>query len=100
MFWRRQGDGVGNPEGVAGVKGKGMQRSHSMGQGEMGIGILGRRKMTLRWANYPVLMHDRVYGRVARGGCVHPPPSRKIGGGWRRSEWVKKSRVSYVTINN
>ena len=36
----------------------GTQSSHDMGQGAMGIGILGRRQVTPRWANDPVWMHD------------------------------------------
>ena len=46
---RRQGSGIGNPEGVAGTEETGMQRSQKMGQGVMGIGMLGRRQGTPRW---------------------------------------------------
>ena len=34
-----------------------------------------------------------VDGRVARGGCGHPP-RRKSGGGWRRADMVKKNGVA------
>ena len=46
-----------------------------------------------------------VDGRVARGGCGHPP-RRKSGGGRIRAEKggradkVKKSRDAYVTLND
>ena len=36
---------------------------------------------------------------VARGGCGHLP-RQKLGGGQRREERVKKSRVAYVEINS
>ena len=39
-----------------------------------------------------------VNRRVARGGYRNPP-RWKSGGGRRRAERVKKSRVAYVTIN-
>ena len=58
-----------------------------MGQGEMGLGILVWRQVTPRWANDPVWLHDGVYGRVARGGCGHPPQTEnrhraeKVGSG-------------------
>ena len=40
-----------------------------------------------------------VDGIVARGGYGHPP-RWKSGGGRRRAERVKKSRVAYLTIND
>ena len=40
-----------------------------------------------------------VDGRVARGGCGHPP-RHKSGGGRRRADKVKKSRDAYVTLND
>ena len=33
-------------------------------------------------------------GRVARGGCGHPPPRQKSGGGWRKAEQVKNNGVA------
>ena len=48
-FRRRQGSGVGNPAGVAGAEEEtGTQRSQKMGQGAMGLGMLGRRQVTPR----------------------------------------------------
>ena len=43
----------------------------------------------------------KVDSRVVRYRCWHlPPPIWKLGGGWRRAERVKNSRVSYVIIND
>ena len=54
-----------------------MHQSQSMGQGEMGLGMLKRVQGMPRWANDPVWQHDGVNWRVTRGGCRHPPPDRK-----------------------
>ena len=37
--------------------------------------------------------------RVDRGRYRHPS-RQKSGGGKRRTEWVKKSRVAYIKIND
>ena len=37
----------------------GTQRIQKMGQGVMGIGMLGRRQVIPRSENYPVLLNDR-----------------------------------------
>ena len=72
-----------------------------MGQGAMGLGMLGQRQVTTRWANEPVWLHvgsrqESGQGRVR----APPPPIRKSGGGWRRADWVKNSGVAYVTIKD
>ena len=36
------------------------QRIHKMGQGDMGIGIMGQRQVTPRWVNDPMWLHGRV----------------------------------------
>ena len=83
-----------------------------MGQGEMGIRMLGRIQVTSRWANDPVWLHA---GRreIGQGRVREPPPdgnqveggegrirAEKGGEGRRRAEQVKKNRVAYVTIND
>ena len=45
-----------------------MQRIQRMGQGEMGLGMMGIRQVTPRWENDTVWLHDEVDRRVARGG--------------------------------
>ena len=51
----------------------GTQRSHGMGKGAMGIGMMGRRQVTPKWENDTVWLHGGVDGRVARGGYRHLP---------------------------
>ena len=53
---------------MVGGGGDRMQRVHRIGQVAMVIGMLGRRQVTPRWRNDPVLRHDGVNGIVARGG--------------------------------
>ena len=55
----------------------GTQRIQWMGQGEMGLGILGQRQVTPMWANDPVWLYNGVDGRLARGGFGNPHPRRK-----------------------
>ena len=42
---------------MAGEEETGMQRIQRMGQAAMGFGMLGRIKVTPRWANDPVWLH-------------------------------------------
>ena len=67
---------------------------------EMGLGMLGRRQVIPRWLNDPVWLHDGSRWESGQGLVRAPPPRRKLGGGRRRAERVKNSRVAYVTINN
>ena len=43
---------------MAGAEETGTQRSQKMGQGAMGLEMLGRRQVTPRWENDPVWLHD------------------------------------------
>ena len=58
-----------------------------MGQGVIGIGMLGRRQMTPRWVNDPVWMHtestrESGYGRAQ---ATPPPEGNQAEGGEGRS---------------
>ena len=64
IFWR-QGSGVEDQAGVAGADVTGKQRSHKMGQGEMGISILGQIQVIPRWSNDPVCINNR---NIREGG--------------------------------
>ena len=44
-----------------------------MGQGGMGLGMLGRRQATTRWENDPVWMHDRSRQESGQGQVQAPP---------------------------
>ena len=65
-----------------------------MGQGEMGLGIMGQRKMTPRWENDPVWLHDGIIRESGQGRVWAPPPRGKSGLGWRRVERVNKNGVA------
>ena len=45
-----------------------------MGQGEMGIRMMGRRQVTPRWANDPVWLHRRSRRESGQGRVREPPP--------------------------
>ena len=73
-----------------------------MVQGEMGIGIIGRRQVTTRWLNDPVWMHDGIIQESGQEQVRAPPPRRKSGRGKRRwrAERDNNNGVAYVTIND
>ena len=72
-----------------------------MRQGLMGIGIPGRRQVTPRWAIDPVWLYGVSRQESGQGQVQAPPPPRRKSGGGRRSpNWVNKSGVAYVTIND
>ena len=84
-----------------------------MGQGAMGIGMLGQRQAKTRWANDPVWLHGRSRQDIGQWRVRAFPPdvnqaegregrrrAEKGGEGRRRVDRVKKSGVSYVTIND
>ena len=48
--------------------------SQNMVQGEMGIGIIGRRQVTTRWVNDPVWMHDGIRQESGQEQVRAPPP--------------------------
>ena len=52
----------------------GPQRSQKMGQGAMGIGMLGRMQVTPRWANDTVWLHNRSRQESDQGRVWAPPP--------------------------
>ena len=85
-------------EGVAEETGK--KRSKRMGQGAMGLGMLGRRQVTPRWVNDPVWLHNGSRRDSGQGRMRAPPPRGKPGRGRRREEQVNNISVAYVTINN
>ena len=71
-----------------------------MDQGAMGLGMLGQRQVTPRWANDTVCLHAGSRQESGQGQLRAPPPRRKSEGGWRKEETVKKSRVAHVTIHD
>ena len=80
------------PTGVARSEEEtGMQRSQNIGQGAMGIGIMGGRQVTPRWENDPVWLHDGSIREHGQGRVREQPPRGKSGGGQRRVERVKKN---------
>ena len=71
-------------EGVAGAEEETVpQRSHKMGQGAIGLGMLGRRQVTPRWANDPVWKNSGSRQESGQGRLQEPPPQKEIR---RRSE--------------
>ena len=46
---------------------------HRMGQGKMGLGILGQRKVTPRWVNDPVWLHGGSKLESGQGRVWAPP---------------------------
>ena len=52
----------------------GTQMGQMMGQGEMGLGIMGWRQVTHRWANDPVWLHDGSRRESGQGRVQAPPP--------------------------
>ena len=84
-----------------------------MGQGDMGLEMLGRRQVTPRWEKYPVWLHNKSRKDSGQGRVRAPPPdgnqaeggegrrrAEKGGEGRRRAERVKKSGLSCVIIND
>ena len=74
-----------------------------MGKGARGIGVLGQRQVTTRWANDTVWLHNGSRWDSGQGPVREPPPDgnqAEGGEGQRRSDKVKKSRDSYVTLND
>ena len=65
-----------------------------IGQGAMGLGILGWRQVTPRWSNDPVWLHDGSRWESSQGRVQASPPQRKSGVGQRRAEQVKKNVVA------
>ena len=49
------------------------QRSQKMGQGEMGIGMLGWRQVIPRWENDPVWLHKVIIRESVQGRLQEPP---------------------------
>ena len=45
-----------------------------MGQGAMGLGMLGQRQVTTRWANEPVWLHVGSRQESGQGRVRAPPP--------------------------
>ena len=45
-----------------------------MGQGSMGIGIMGWIQVTPRWTNDPVWLHNRSRREIGQGQVWPPPP--------------------------
>ena len=74
-----------------------------MGKGARGLGVLGQRQVTPRWANDTVWMHNGSRRESVQGRVRAPPPDgnqAEGGEGQRRSDKVKKSRDAYVTLND
>ena len=68
-----------------------------MGKEEMGIGILGGRQGTPRWANDPVWLHNGSRQNSGQVQVQAPPPEGNQGEGregQRRAERVKKNGVA------
>ena len=65
--------GIGNPAGVARGGRSGKKQCWGLMQGAMGLGMLGRRQVTPRWANDPVCVHDGRKRIEGQGGCGYPP---------------------------
>ena len=49
-----------------------------MGQGAMGLGMMGRRQVTPRWENDPVWLHKGRIQESGQGQVQAPPPLRVI----------------------
>ena len=62
---------------MAGAEETGTQRINNMGQGLMGIRMMGRRKVMPMWENDPVWLHDRIR-RESGQGRVWVPPQTEI----------------------
>ena len=62
---------------MAGAEETGKQRSQKMGQGEMGLGMLGRIQVIPKWENDPVCIHN---GSIQESGQwqVRAPPQYRI----------------------
>ena len=52
----------------------GIQRSQKRGQGDMGLGILGRRQVKPRWENFLLWLHDGRRQESDVGWVRAPPP--------------------------
>ena len=52
-----------------------------MGQGAMGLGMLGLRQVMPRYANDPVWLHDRIRQESGQGRVRASPPERNQAGG-------------------
>ena len=59
---------------MAGAEDTGTQRSQRMGQGEMGLGMLGRRQVNPRWENDPVWLHGGSIRESGQGRVRATPP--------------------------
>ena len=76
------------------------------GEGARGLGVLGQRQVTPRWANDTVWLHNGSRRESVQGRVRAPPQTEirrradKCGEGWRRADKVKKSRDAYVTLND
>ena len=70
------------------------QRSQKMGQGDMGIGILGRIQLTPRWENDPVWLHGGSIQDSFQGQVRAPPYGNQAEGREGRSGL---RRVEYLT---
>ena len=79
---------------MAGEEDIGTRRSHKMGQGEMGLGMLVRRQVNPRWENDPMWLKDGIIQESCQGRVQAPTPRRESGGGRRRAEQVNKSGVA------
>ena len=66
------------------------QKSQNMGQGAVGISMLGQRQVTYRRANNPVWLNNRTRQESGLGRVQAPPPegfrrrAEKGGAGVRR----------------
>ena len=65
-----------------------------MGQGAMGLGMLGWRQVMPRWENDNAWLHDGSRRESDQGRVRAPPPRRKSGGGRRIAERVKKNGLA------
>ena len=71
------------------------QRSQKMGQGDMGIGILGRIQLTPRWENDPVWLHGGSRRDSGQGQVRAPPPDGNQAEGREGRSGLR--RVEYLT---
>ena len=64
----------------------------------MGLGMLGQRQVTPRWANDPVWRHCGGKGREGQGRCVYSP----LGGKRAEDEEGQNVliRLAYIKIND
>ena len=62
----------------------GTQKIQKMGQGAMGLGILGRIQVKPRWENDSLWLHDGRIRESGQGRVWVPPPRGKSGGGQTR----------------